>query len=214
MCDNIGYELFNIWEDDWLYKRDIIKSMIRNKLNKVSNKIYARKCSIINISGKDKVDFLNKNHIQGDTTSKYNYALVFNDDVVSLMTFSYRHINNKRNFELVRFCSKLDTNVIGGASKLFKYAIKDFNNCEIISYADRSNFNGNLYFELGFNYIHMTEPNYWWVVDGVRKNRYNFTKKKLVNLGEDETLSESEIMKSKGYFRIWGVGMDKFIYKP
>jgi hypothetical protein len=41
-CNEIGIELLHIWEDDWVYKTNIVKSIISNRL-KLSNKvIYAR----------------------------------------------------------------------------------------------------------------------------------------------------------------------------
>lgn len=40
MCDSIGIQLIHIYEDDWLYKQDIIKSMILNKLKKTSQRFF------------------------------------------------------------------------------------------------------------------------------------------------------------------------------
>ena len=34
LCEQQGIQLIHIWEDDWIYKQDIVKSMILNKLNK------------------------------------------------------------------------------------------------------------------------------------------------------------------------------------
>ena len=42
-CLEKGIQLMHIWENDLLYKQDIVKSMILNKLVKTPNKIYARK---------------------------------------------------------------------------------------------------------------------------------------------------------------------------
>ena len=53
----------HIYEDDWFYKKTIIKSRILNLLNK-SEKIYARKCEIKEIDSKLCKKFLNDNHIQ------------------------------------------------------------------------------------------------------------------------------------------------------
>ena len=65
---------------------------------------------------------------------------------------SSRHFvgNGKTKYELIRFCNKINTNVIGGASKLFKYFIKNYNPNEIISYADKRWSNGMLYNILNF----------------------------------------------------------------
>jgi len=212
-CNELGIELLHIFQDDWLYKQDIIKSIIKNKINKIDNRIYARKCSIKEVSVGDTRLFLNDNHIQGFSSSKYKIGLYDGDKLVSLMTFGYRMTNSKKEFELIRFCNSLNTNVIGGASKLFKYFINNYEFESIISYADVSMFTGSLYKTLNFEYSHRSKPNYFWVVDGVRKHRFNYNKKKLIKEGFDSNKTEIEIMHSQGYYRIWGCGQDKYIYK-
>jgi len=54
--------LIQIFDYEWLFKKDIIKSIILNKLNKIPNKIYARKCTIKIVNDNDKVTFLSNNH--------------------------------------------------------------------------------------------------------------------------------------------------------
>ena len=212
-CSDKGIHLINVWEDDWKFRNDIVKSIILNKLGLITNKIYARKCIIKEVPYNISRDFLNLNHIQGVCNSNINYGLYYKDELVSLMTFGSRSINNSQQLELLRFCNKLNLNVIGGASKLFKHFISnnDFN--EIVSFADLSIFDGNLYKILGFEFIHRNKPNYWWVVNGHRKHRFTYNKKKLVKDGFDPNKTEIEIMHDEGYYRIFGVGMDKWVYK-
>jgi len=102
-------------------------------------------------------------------------------------------------YELLRFCNKLNSNIIGGASKLFEYFIKMYNPDEITTYADRSFSQGNLYKQLGFEFISKTEPNYYYIIDGIRKHRFNFRKDKLVREGHDKNKTEHEIMLEKKY---------------
>ena len=128
------------------------------------------------------------------------------------MTFSERNINSKKEMELVRFCSKLNTNVIGGASKLFKYFLRNYEYTSITSYADVSMFGGGLYKKLRFEFKHRSKPNYYWVVGGIRHHRFNFNKKKLIKEGFDPNKTEREIMYERGFFRIWGCGQDKYVY--
>ena len=142
-CEKQGIQLIHIWEDDWLYKKDIVKSIILNKLNK--NKIiYARKCKIKEIKNDLYRKFLDDNHIQGYINSKIKIGLFYDDELVSLMTFGNRRVamgkksTNDDEYELLRFCNKLNTNIIGGASKLFKYFIDTYKPEEITTYADRS----------------------------------------------------------------------------
>jgi len=213
ICEEDNISLLHIWEDDWLYKTDMIKSIIKNKLGITDNKIYARKCFIKKVDSKTSRIFLKSNHLQGDSNSKVKLGLYHNDILVSLMTFGDRFINGKKETELIRFCNILDTCVIGSASKLFKYFINNYDVGIIKSYADVSMFSGDLYKILGFDYIHRSTLNYFWVVDNLRKHRFNYTKGKLVKQGFDSTKTEVEIMYERGYYRIWGCGYDLYIFK-
>ncbi len=212
-CNEAGMHLLHIWEDDWEDKREIVKSIIRSKLNLNNDKIFARKCQIRKVTTSEYKKFLNENHIQGYASSSYNIGLYYNNVLVSLMTFGWRRTNNKREFELIRFCNKLNTSVIGSASKLFSYFNKNINDdCDIISYADISLFEGGVYKILGFKKSNLSEPNYFWVVNKKRRHRYNFSKRKLVKLGFDPNKTEIEIMHSRGYYRIFSTGQEKWIY--
>lgn len=212
ICNKRGIRLIHIWEDHWLYKKEIIKSMLLNSFKLNTNKIFARNCKIVLVDSKSKNDFLDKNHIQGKCQSSINIGLEYNGDLVSLMTFGGRNINKKKEFELIRFCNKINTNVVGGASKLFSYFIKNYNYQSIISYADISNFTGGLYKLLGFDYSHRSQPNYWWVVDGNRYHRFTYNKKRLIKEGGDPNMTEVGIMYKRGHFRIFGCGQDKYIF--
>jgi hypothetical protein len=210
-CENTGISLINIWEDDWLYKKDIVKSMLLNKLDLIVNKIYARKCHIKVVSNiKDVKDFLNNNHIQGYSSSSVKLGLYYNDELVSLMTFGTRATNGKVEYELIRFCNKINFSVIGSASKLFNYFIKNYEFDKIISYSDESMFSGDMYSTLGFKYIWTSEPNYYWIIDGIRKHRFNYNKKKLVKKGYDVNKTGVNIMHELGYVRIWGCGQKRW----
>ena len=217
-CINNGIELVHIWEDEWDFKSEIIKSMILNKLGS-SKKIWARSCEVKEIEDNKLItEFLNKNHIQGSVGSKYKIGLFYNDELVSLMTFgnlrrSLGHKSKTDHYELIRFCNKLGVSVIGGASKLLSYFIKKYNPVELLSYSDNSKGLGGLYEKLGFELVGETEPNYYWVVDGFRKHRFNFRKDKLVKNNFDKNKSEVQIMTEMGYYRIFDCASKKWSKK-
>ena len=219
-CLEKGIQLIHIWEDKWNYKQDIVKSMILNKLVKTPNKIFARKTQIKEINDNILVrNFLETNHLQGFVGSSVKLGLFYENELVSLMT-----IGKKRNlmksksqegeYELLRFCTKLNINVIGGASKLFKYFLKNYSFTEITTYADRSHSQGNLYETLGFEFVSKTPPNYYYVVDGVRKHRFGFRKDVLIKEGYDVNTTEHEIMLKRKIYRIYDSGSLKFIKLP
>lgn len=208
--------LINIWEDDWVNKKEIIKSRVLNLIGK-SKIIYARKCEISEVKYYNAKKFLSENHIQGYTISKYNLGLYYNNELVSIMTFGKLRISlgqkhKEGNYELLRFCNKLNTTVVGGASKLFKHFLKLFDPEVIISYADRCWSKGDLYYNLGFKLDSISKPNYYYIIEGKKSNRFNWRKSKLIKLGYDPDKSESEIMRDLGNKRIYDAGNYKFIY--
>ena len=211
-CLEKGVRLIHIFEDEWHEKQDIVKSRLKTILQSNTEKIYARKCIVKEVSYKESQFFLWQNHIQGQSISKYRYGLYHDEELVSLMTFgSLRKVLGSKHkeqcFELVRFCNKLNTIVVGGASKLFKYFINTHNPNEIISYADRRWSNGSLYNVLGFKLEHTSPPNYFYVVNKQRFHRFAFRKDVLVSKYNcPQELTEHEFCLSKGWYRIYDCG--------
>ena len=215
-------KLFSIWEDEWNTKKEICISFILNKLNKTENKIFARKCKIKELDYKDSRSFLINNHLQGDCKSSIRIGLYDNGELVSLMTFSKLRLpiqrleknrGNEEYYELTRFCNKINSNIIGGASKLLKFFINKYSPKQIETYSDNLISDGDLYKKLGFEYSHTSNPGYWYVINGIREHRFNWRKQKLVNMGYDINKTEEEIMNELGYYRIYNAGNKKWILK-
>jgi hypothetical protein len=217
-CEKQDIHLIHIYEDDWIYKQEIVKSRILNLLGKTLERIYGRKCIIKEITDNDLIrSFLEENHIQGFVGSQIKLGLFYNEDLVSLMTFGKQRKSmgtksSENVYEMLRFCNKLNTSVIGAADKLFKYFIKNYNPIEVISYADRSWSQGDLYYKLGFKLVHKTSPNYYYVIGQKRNHRFNYRKDKLIREGYDPTKSEHDIMLERKIYRIYDSGSLKFSY--
>ena len=182
------------------------------------DKVYARKCKLKNVSVKDKNLFLNENHIQGMSNSSVNLGLYYNDELVSLMTFGKPRINmggdkTEGSWELVRFVSKKNTVVVGGANKLFKWFIEHYKPHKVISYSDNRWAKGNVYSKLGFAHDHDSAPNYFYVVSNKRENRFKYRKDRLVAEGYDKNKTEHEIMLERKIYRIYDCGCKAWIWK-
>jgi formylmethanofuran dehydrogenase subunit E len=214
-CEKHGIRLIHIFEDEWIYKKEIWKSMIRNVFSCTQNKIYGRKCEIKEVEVTECTKFLNENHLQGWCPSQVKLGLYHNGVLVSVMTFGKsRHYcgNGRQEYELLRFCNKLNTNVIGGASKLFTHFISEYNPKSIISFADRRWSNGGLYKKLGFTFDHCSKPNYFYVIGNVRKNRFNYRKSVLVEkYGCPKSMTEKEFCRQQKWYRIYDCGT--MVYK-
>jgi hypothetical protein len=109
-------------------------------------------------------------------------------------------------WELNRFANKINISVIGAASKLLKYFIKNYKPVTLVSYSDIRLFNGNMYEKLGFKKISYSKPNYWYVINNIRKHRFNYRKSILVKEGFDENLTEKDIMFNRKIYRIYDCG--------
>ena len=200
---NRGIQIIHIWEDDWVYKRDILESQITNFIGLIKNKIFARKCEVKEIlDSKLSNKFLEKNHLQGGDKSIIRIGLFYGGELVSIMTFDYFEGRNKMEeggWNLSRFCNKLNHNVIGGASKLLSYFISTRQPKRIISYADNSWSNGSLYNKLKFMVVHNSNPDYKYVVGDKKIHKSRYRKSRT-------GISESKLDINK----IWDCGKIKF----
>ena len=218
LCKEKSIQLLHIFENEWDHykKQEIWKSIIKNKLGQ-SFKIFARKCEILEVSFKDSQIFLENNHLQGRCNSSINIGLFYNNELISLMTFGKSRFNKKVDWELLRFCNKLNYYVVGAASRLFKNFLKGHTG-SVISYADMRYSDGKLYRNLGFEFEHISGPNYWyWKVNNgiLLESRIQYQKHKLKGKLEefDENLTETENMYNNGYRKIYDCGNQVWIYK-
>ena len=213
-CEKKGISLIHIFEDEWLYHKDIVIKKIENIVG-VNNgkKIPARKCICKQINNGTAKDFLNKNHIQGFAKSSIYLGCFYGSKLVAVMTF----IGKNGLYELNRFATDNESIVVGGGGKLFKYFIKKFKPKKVKSFLDRRwcvNYKDNIYTKLGFNLEKIEKPNYSYTNGhGIRKHKFNFRKQILhKKYGFPLSMTESEMVKKLGYYRIWDCGLFKYIW--
>lgn len=201
-CERKGIQLLQFYSDEWNFKRTIIENIIRSKLN-LNQRIYARKCNLIEISTHTKNEFLNSYHIQGEDKSSIKIGLEYNNDIVAIMTFAKSRFNKSYAWELTRFCVRGGVSVIGGFSRLLKYFRNEYPG-SIVSYADRRYSNGNVYSKNGFELISVNRPSYYYVDSNFirRVNRMKFQKKVI---GAYDC-TEYEKAREMGYEKIWDCG--------
>lgn len=211
-CNLKGVRLIHIFEDEWLYKKEIVKARLTHIISNNPIRLYARNTEIREITTKEKGDFLEKTHIQGNDKSSVKLGLFYKNSIVSVMTFSKRKIFNNIGWELSRYSTKC--NVVGGASKLLKYFKRTYNPKRIISYSDIRWNTGNLYEKLGFVEVKKTPPGYFYLHQTKRLNRINFQKHKLKDKLKkfNPNLTEWENMQLNGYDRIWDCGNYKYVW--
>lgn len=208
-----GYRLITIFEDEWLFKQDLVKARLKYILNKSNaDRIFARKCKIQEINATLKNEFLEKYHIQGKDISSINLGAFYNNELVSVMTFSKGNISKgsksvDKIYELNRFCVNYNYQIPGIASKLLKYFEKNFVWIQIFSYSDKRWNTGNLYNNLNFKEINHTSVNYWYIKAFKRFHRFGLRKRK----DEPKNIPEHILRLSEGYIRIFDCGNIKYV---
>jgi len=206
-----GIFLIQVFENEWVVKSKIIKSIILSKLGH-TNKIFARKCTVSLISQKELKIFLEENHIQGFIGAKIKIGLKYKNELVMVATFGKNRFKKDNEYELLRLCSKCGITVTGGFAKLLNYLKINYNISSLVSFVDVRLFSGNGYRNVGFEQVELTKPNYFYFKkfdsNYTLHNRIKFQKHKLYKKLDifDETLSEHKNMLNNGYLRIFDAG--------
>lgn len=199
---------------EWKTNKELVKSRIMSVLGK-NDRIYARKCNIKQVNASDTNAFLLKNRIQGWCQSKINYGLYSDDVLVALMTFGKPRFNKKAEYELLRYAIAMNTNVIGGASKLLSHFKKVHIPNSIISYCDLRWNTGALYEQLGFIKTSISEPNCWYTYrHKTFESRMRYQKHKLSTILKvfDPSKTEWQNMQLNSYDRFWDCGNAVFMW--
>lgn len=218
MCEKLGIHLIHIFENEWLFKTNVVKNRLANLLGNYEKTIYARKCEVKEIDYNTSIEFLTKYHIQELTNAKINLGLFYDTELIAIMTFAKPRFSKKYEYELLQFCVKGHYHIIGAAGKLLKYFERNYKPKSLISYADRRwtmNNAKSIYNLIGMICDHISDPDYKYFTTTTRilESRVKYQKHKLKNLLEifDPNKTEYENMRDNGYFRIFDCGNLVFV---
>lgn len=156
--------LLHVWEDDWICKTNIIKSIIIHKLKLSPNKIYARNCTI-KIPTENETSCFYKNNSLYDISCSNNIGLYHNGILVSIMSFDENIMTG--------FCNIINTLVVGSFSKLFKHFLKTNIHKYIISFTKLDVFSGNVFEKNGFIKSSISLPDYTYIHKYKRYDKYS-----------------------------------------
>ena len=160
--------LIHIFEDEWIHKKDIVKSRLLNKLNIIDSDkiIYSKNCYIKKLTDKNIIKkFIEKNNIFIYSESNINLGLFYKHNngkeyLVSIMCFNIL-LNN--DYILTFFNNINYFKIVGSFNKLLKYFEKNYNPKKIIINIDRRWDNFNSFEKYGFIIFDKTEPNYYYI---------------------------------------------------
>lgn len=207
-ASEVGVRILHIFDWEWQEKKEIVLSVLLATIGKFSTKYFARKLRIAYVTKKEEQEFLDENHLQGYVASSIAVGLYDVDTLVELVTFGKPRFSKSAEWEVLRSCTKLNTSVVGGFSRLLRAFIEDSTPSSIITYADKRWFTGSSYERSGFTFLHHSQPSYFYFKSGKRYSRYMFQKANLSTKIEnyDPNKSEKENMLLNGYDIVWDCG--------
>lgn len=199
MCKNENIILFHLFEDEWKNKTEIVQSLIRHKLGVTENKLYAKYLSLKTVDLQTATKFLEDNHLEGSTFCSFSFGLFDIDRLVMVMCcrIKYDSILKKDVCEIVRFCSLIDTHIVGGFSRLLKHVVLhciDKNYSHITMQID-NRYDPISFERFGFKKHHTTKINYWWT-DGISRFPKNKIRtNKTLNITEKQMAIQQNMAK-------------------
>lgn len=165
LCEEKGYKLIHIWEQDWINKQNIIKHNIKQIFNCNNTTEFT---AIKEINDNDKNHFLTQNSLYDIADSDLNIGLLYNDILIQLITF--KNIVGK-SWQILSNTNKIYHNIPHGTKIILDYFIKRRNPSTLICSTDR-NFSQEIdYINCGFNIIDKTTPNKKLIKDPYSNNR-------------------------------------------
>lgn len=214
-CEKAGIRLVHVFENEWLFKKDLVKARILAMLGEKTETVFARKCRVAEISPAAAAEFLDANHMQGAVPSSANFGLFDGGRLVAAMCFSKCRFTKKYEYELTRYCSLAGTRVTGGAGRLLKAFERTRRPKSLVSYADRRWSAGGMYEKLGFKFLHDSPPDYWYAKTGslMLESRVKYQKHRLASLLEkfDPSKTEKQNMSDNGYMAIYDCGNKVYV---
>ena len=217
-----GYRLITIFEDEWVYKTDLVKSRLLYILQHGSaTRLGAREAEVTKITSDVAAEFFDKHHLQGGGARGFvQYGAYDGQQLTAVMSFGMARPNlgapkNAYAFEVLRFATD-GTNQPGIASRLFACFVDVWHPYEVISYADRRWSAGGLYEAMGFSLVSTTRPNYFYCYSNrlKREHRWNYRKSQIKHrVADGDSKTEYQIMQELGYYRIWDCGSLKYVWR-
>lgn len=207
-----GYQLLQIWEDEWLSNPERIKNILRHKLGLSDNvkRVFARRTSIVLMSTADAKAFFEANHIQGFASGSYYFGLAdASGEILSAMILKKEP---RDALNIIRYATSAV--VVGGFTKILKYVENNVPVKSFLTFSDHCISDGGLYENNGFVADKEVRPDYRYVVGLERRHKFGYRLKRFRNDPEllwEDGLTERELAKLNNLPRIWDAGKTRWV---
>lgn len=167
-CKRLGIELIHIYDDDWVSKTDIVKTIVKKKIGIVDS--FNNKHSISLVDKAVATVFLEENNILGYVDNDINIGIYVNgddgDDGVLISILSLK--SNENGFDIVGVCDNKYMMPVDGFHYMFNFLIRNFKMNYVTFLVDRDFGYIDGLIECGFELIETTPPSSKYIVNGKR----------------------------------------------
>ena len=197
-----GYRLIHVFEDEWRDRRPIVESMLQYRMRHVTSSVGARECEIARVDHKQRKDFFDACHIDGDVRSTSAWGLFHRGELAACLSIR-RPVHRKWHdwVEVARFAVLPSHSIPGALSRLSSHALsyaRAEKKVGLMSYVDTRYGDGAGYISAGFKQYSRSGPTFWWTDFNTRFNRFAYRADPARGLTEEQVARES------GMSKIWG----------
>lgn len=241
-------KVIHLHQDLWESKRNIVQCRLLANMGQYTRRIFARKTHARKINATFAMEFLEDHHLWGATRAKHYYGLFWNNNsrfnndddeqvLVAVATFSNRRKVirggvSHRSHELLRFCTRRDTTVVGGISKLIQAFVQDYQPDDLVTVVDRDWGGGSGWHSIGFETVEILDPNIMVVNPnnkeqlGIRRHlvgagvshdnpnmgRLGLVPEILEQLNQTTSAEDAlEVLELHGHFPVYDSGVERLI---
>lgn len=124
LCKEKNIRLMHIFEDEWLEKKEIIKSKILLALNKQKKEINTKDCFIKTVTREERNAFLKINSLNQNIRSSINEGIFYKNNLIALICIS--KTTNKEEYEIKSFTTKNLISIKDGLNFLLKNTMNKY----------------------------------------------------------------------------------------
>lgn len=204
LCKAVGYRLIHIFEDEWIGKKEIVKSYL-TKILGFAKIIPADACIIRDINTKTVKEFVTANSLKAFVDARIHYGCFYKDKLIAVFSSAKQPFIKDDNYEIVNFTELLGIEIKGIIDKMLS-TFKSIEINSLIIKFDKRYQDSTIFINSGFIFVKNTEPKRWYWKKYERIPKSYFTK-------ERKNLEVGQTPESLGYRSIYDCGDEILKYE-
>lgn len=215
-CKSKNVQLITVWEDDWLYRQEHIKSQLSTLLRTPDKNLstHASKLSTKEVDESKAKEFYNSSYLK-EFSSDSNYCALVDskkDSICALLT--WKQVDEKVVI-IEDYCEK--DSVVNGLEKLVHRMLKRINNKNVenvIAHIDNSSVYRASFEKIGFMQVQSVKHNFSYVVKRERVHESHMSAAFFEDNQElvcDSDLTLEELKIKNGITKLWDCGKISYV---